>query len=187
MVREFLLDKKAEEEYFKVVDAGEITVSESAPTVLRHDWTAEDDLRSWESQSRSHKNFRSQAPRMPRRYVRRAPRSRRASRPAARSGDVSDGCSSDPERQPTDPSLSHLFSLRTLATRWLTSYKTLANRFSEDPAQFPPALKLPGCAGPRFTLAAVLAFERLAISSVKHCAPRRRGRPRTCHDEVGSS
>ena len=116
-----------------------------------------------------------------------AGRGRRASHRVGRSGagggaagggggDDGDGGGEPPEPPPflfpTD-----ILSGADLADRWGIALKTLQNRLSSDPTTLPPAIRLPGAAGPRWRLRDIIAFES-AAPPYKEPAPRPRGRPR---------
>lgn len=103
-------------------------------------------------------------------------------RSSVNSGDGNSDSSddSDPERrQPLQ-----LYDQATLANLLIISKKSVQNTFSKTPWLLPPAIRIPGARGPRWTPASVQAWlsERPAhsISSTPAPAPAKRkaGRPR---------
>lgn len=103
-----------------------------------------------------------------------------SARSAKKSGD---GNSDDGDPDPAAHALQ-LFDQRTFAPILGLSLKTLQNQYSKNPDQFPPAIRIPGARGPRWTVQAIQEWlsSRPAYSPpppVAEQPPRRgRGRPR---------
>ena len=74
-----------------------------------------------------------------------------ATRSSVESGDGP----SDPEPPRPQFSLSYLYTEQTLADLLCVSKKTLQNLYSKTPWLLPPAIKIPGARGPRWTQAAI--------------------------------
>jgi hypothetical protein len=95
-------------------------------------------------------------------------------------GDDGDG-GGEPPKPPFVAIPNDLLSSADLANRWGVALKTLQNRLSVSPSDFPPIIRLPVVRGPRWWLTDVVDFERAAREpAARRPPPRPRGRPRIC-------
>lgn len=103
-------------------------------------------------------------------------------------GDDGDGGGEPPELPPFLLTSKNILSASDLASRWGVALKTVQNRLSLSPCDFPPAIRLPGAAGPRWRLVDVEAFETRAplYREPAPRPPRPRGRPRIARKVVAS-
>lgn len=89
-----------------------------------------------------------------------APRQRRGRGEGTRSSQNSGDGNSDSDPDPARPLLitTQLLNQVTLASAFCVSKKTIQNLYSKTPWLLPPAIRVPGCRGPRWTPVAVQAW-----------------------------